>query len=184
MQSPKNIEDINPEQLLKKVYEDNMDWFERYVLKNSGTSEDARDIFQDSVSAAWLNFRKGSFKGSPDHFNAYVRQICKYKWISVLRTSSRNPVLLEDDLSAFEGAWDGDHLEITITQGKLLRASFLSIGEKCRELLRRFYFKQQSLANIARQMGHTEESIKTMKYRCMMRLRKAFLEKEQKNEQV
>lgn len=159
-----------------------MGWFERYVLKNSGTSEDARDVFQDSVSAAWLNYRKGSFKGNPDQFNAYVRQICKYKWISVLRASSSNPVQLGDDLSAFEAVFEGDHLETTIAQGKLLRASFLSIGEKCRELLGRFYFKHQSLGNIAQQMGHSEESIKTMKYRCMIRLRKAFLEKEEKDE--
>lgn len=182
MQIPKNIEDISPEQLLKKVYEDNLEWFVRYVLKNSGTSEDARDIFQDSVSAAWLNFRVGSFNGNTDQFNAYVRQICKYKWISTLRTSPSNTVLLGDDLSAVEDVFDSDHLETTITQSKLLRASFLSIGEKCRELLRRFYFRRQSLANIANQMGHAEESIKTMKYRCMMRLRKAFLEKEENDE--
>ncbi len=182
MERPENIEQINPERLLKKAYEDNMGWFESYVLKNSGTSEEARDVFQDSVSAAWLNFRNGAFKGNADQFNAYVRQICKYKWISMLRTSSRRLVRLEEDLSFFEDVAVADQLEAEITQSRLLRASFLTIGKKCRELLGLFYFKRQSLTEISKRMGYTEQSIKTIKYRCMMKLRKAYLEKEGKDE--
>ncbi|MFB2119434.1 RNA polymerase sigma factor [Parapedobacter sp. 2B3] len=165
------------ERLLTKVYVDNFSWFQRYVLKNSGTLEDAADIFQEGVSAAWLNLREGKFSGGAEQFNAYVRQICKYKWINVLRAASGRIIRMEADIGVYEDLVDGEEVERSVQQSHVLRASFSTLGEKCRELLGRFYFKRQSLAHIAALMNNTEESIKTIKYRCMMRLRKAYLEK-------
>lgn len=163
---------------MKKAYADNFAWLQRYVMQHSGTVEDAQDVFQEGVSVAWLNLAAGRFVGDAEQFNAYVRQICKYKWINVLRSSARTKVVLEDDFSRFEGLRDEtESLDEQWEQTRRLRDSFAGIGEKCRELLGRFYFRKQSLADIADAMGNTEESVKTIKYRCMMRLRKIYLEK-------
>ncbi len=177
MEIPKDLQTDNPERLLAQVYADNFDWLTNYVLRNSGTTEDAADVFQEAVSAAWLNLRGGKFTGDAGQFNAYVRQICKYKWIAVLRSSARARPILQEDLSLFEELSDqGNSLDEQQRQIRRLQASFDGIGEKCRELLSRFYFRRQSLAKIAAAMNHTEESAKTIKYRCMMRLRKIYLE--------
>jgi len=154
-------------------------------MRNSGTADDAADIFQEAVSVAWLNLKSGKFSGDAEQFNAYVRQICKYKWMNVLRSSGRAKLVLKEDLSLVEGLIDDrESLDEQQEQTRRLQASFASIGEKCRELLGRFYFRRQSLAKIAYKMNNTEESIKTIKYRCMMRLRKIYLEKCQNDEQV
>ncbi len=178
METLKDILKDNPEQVLRKVYADNFPWLERYIRKNSGKAEDAQDVFQESVSAAWINLKAGKFKGDAKQFNAYVRQICKYKWINQLKSAAHTRTTLEEDLSQFEGGADTiESLDEQLKQTRQLNASFASIGEKCRELLGRFYFKRQPLAKIADAMNNTEESIKTIKYRCMMRLRKIYLEK-------
>ena len=182
LETSKDTWNDNPERLLHKAYTDNIGWLERYVRRNSGTVEDAADIFQESISVAWLNFREGKFRGDAQQFNAYIRQICKYKWINQLRSTARKQLSYEADLSIFEGEAETRQVEESIGQSEILRASFSAIGEKCRELLGRFYFGRQSLAQIARVMNNTEESIKTIKYRCMMRLRKAYLERHQENE--
>ncbi len=156
---------------------DNFGWLQQYILKNSGTLEDAADVFQDGISAAWLNVREGKFNGDTEQFNAYVRQICKYKWINSLRSASFRKERIEADMGEYEGLADDDEAALSIRESRLLRAAFTTLGGKCRELLGRFYFKRQSLAQIAGSMNNTEESIKTIKYRCMMRLRKAYLEK-------
>lgn len=178
METPKDIWKDNPERVLKNVYADNFPWLKRYIRQNSGKMEDAEDVFQESISAAWLNLKTGKFKGDAEQFNAYVRQICKYKWISRLKSAEHTRMVLEDDLSLFEGTADEQELlDEQLGQTMRLNASFADLGEKCRELLGRFYFKRQPLAKIADAMNNTEESIKTIKYRCMMRLRKIYLEK-------
>lgn len=183
MESLKDIRNADPERLLTKVYTDNFSWLQGYILKNSGTLEDAADVFQEGVSAAWLNLRAGKFRGDAEQFNAYVRQICKYKWINQLKSAGRTRLVLEGDLSSFEG--EADDAEVwarQLEQNQRLNASIARIGEKCRELLGRFYFQRQSLAKIAGAMNNTEDSIKTIKYRCMMRLRKIYLEKQHNDE--
>ncbi|MFN3996390.1 RNA polymerase sigma factor [Algoriphagus sp.] len=182
MKVPKDIWKENPEILLSKAYEDNFEWCVSYVRKNSGTADNAADIFQESISIAWINLKEGKFQGDSENFNAYIRQVCKFKWINQLRSISNNKIILKEDLSDFEGKTDLDSVEQDSSQIDLLHASFSSIGEKCRDLLDKFYFKRESLATIAQQHNATEASVKTIKYRCMVRLRKAYLELSKGNE--
>ena len=152
---------------------------ETYITNHSGNKQDAEDIFQESISAAWLNLRQGRFSGTPSHFNAYLRQICKYKWINKRKSAAVKNISLGGDENIPEQD-DNQIAELKeqIKQSSLLESSLSSIGDKCRELLTLYYFKKQSLASIATQMNHTEESVKTTKYRCMMKLRKIYLETE------
>ncbi len=183
MEIPKDTLNASSEQALKKAYKDNFPWLENYIKKNSGNQEDAQDIFQESLSAAWLSLREGKFNGDSEQFNAYIRQICKYKWINTLKSTAYSKTRLMEDFADFE--WNADsmeELEIQLEQSKRLNESFDDIGDKCKELLCKFYFKRQPLRKIAKAMNNTEESIKTIKYRCMMRLRKIYLEKYHNNE--
>jgi RNA polymerase sigma factor (sigma-70 family) len=52
-----------------------------------------------------------------------------------------------------------------------LRGVYDKLDDKCRHVLDRFYFERKDLATIATEMGVEEESIRTIKYRCMMKLR-------------
>lgn len=167
----------NPDRLLSKAYEENLQWCIGYVCKNSGTADDAADIFQESISIAWLNLKEGKFQGDAERFNAYIRQVCKYKWINQLRSFSNKKLIFKEDLSDFEGKIDLDSVEQDSSQIDLLHASFSSIGEKCRDLLSKFYFQRETLSSLAKLMDTTEASMKTIKYRCMMRLRKAYIER-------
>lgn len=172
----------NPESMLSKAYEDNLQWCINYVLKNNGSVDDAADIFQESISVAWINLKQGRFQGDSENFNAYIRQVCKFKWINQLRSFSSNKIILKEDLSDFEGKIDLNSVEEDTAQVELLQNSFSAIGEKCRDLLNRFYFKKESLATLAEEMETTVASMKTIKYRCMMRLRKAYIERSKGNE--
>jgi RNA polymerase sigma factor (sigma-70 family) len=172
----------NPEALLKKAYRDNSDWCKRYVCNNNGSEADASDLFQESISVAWLNLKEGKFQGNQEDFNAYIRQICKNKWINQLRLNAKNPVILKENLSIIEAAIEPELIEKETDLIRLLKDSFSALGDKCRDLLSRFYFGKQSLAELSQLMGTTEESMKTIKYRCMMRLRKAYLERSKEDE--
>jgi RNA polymerase sigma factor (sigma-70 family) len=75
---------------------------------------------------------------------------------------------------AEQGIADGQ----TNEEATLLRKCFEYLGEKCKNVLGLFYYKQQPMSKIAELTGDTEDSIKTIKYRCMQRLRKLYLEKQ------
>lgn len=172
-----------PEYLLKRVYADNLPWLENYIRRYSGNESDARDIFQESVAAAWINLKEGRFKGDAAQFNAYLRQICKFKWINQLRSGGRNKIVYDDALLQAEMAADDlDIVKEQLYRAGLLQKGFAKLGEKCRQVLRLFYYRRTSLSEIANAMGNTEESIKTIKYRCMVQLRKYFLEEMKGND--
>ena len=174
-----------PEAVLSKVYEDNFPWLKSYILKNNGNVEDAQDIFQESVFAAWLNLKEGRFVGSPELFNAYIRQICKHKWLNHLKSFTHTKLHLQDEFSHYGHHFDTEgEYETQLRESKLLQSCFSKIGHKCRAVLSAFYYKKQSLADIAKNTGHTEESIKTIKYRCMKKLRAIYLEKHGEDEQI
>lgn len=170
----------NPEETLKSIYADNFPWLESYILQNSGNSEDAQDVFQESIFAVWLNLKSGKFIGTRDQLNAYVRQICKYKWINQLRSANRKKTFYPNDLPDEQTNSLLDNQEET-ERNTALSSSIALLGHKCRKVLELFYFKKKSLAAIATDMQNTEESIKTIKYRCMMQLRKHYLEATNKN---
>jgi len=52
-----------------------------------------------------------------------------------------------------------------------LRGVYDKLDDKCRAVLDQFYFERKDLAAIAAKLGVEEESIRTIKYRCMMKLR-------------
>ena len=169
--------------ILEKVYASNFSWLEKYVLNNSGSAEDAKNIFQDGITAAWINLKAGRFTGNEEQFNAYLRQICKYKWLSHLQSAGFRNTRYEDDLSWYDAEdTSGALLERQLSEADKIKKSFNHLGEKCRKILGLYYYQNKSLTAIAESTGDTPESIKTIKYRCMMQLRKFFLAQEEDEE--
>lgn len=168
----------SPDKVLKKLYADNLPWLEQYVLQNSGSGTDAHDLFQETITSAWINLHTGRFSGSRDQFNAYIRQIAKHKWLNELRTRSRKKTTVTDQVPDQEAAGIFQLTETDNTEkAALLQESFQELGDKCRTILGLYYYRKKSLNEIALKLNNTENSIKTIKYRCMMQLRQLFLEK-------
>ncbi len=53
-----------------------------------------------------------------------------------------------------------------------ITSSLKKMGEPCNGLLKKFYFDQMSYESISLEMPYDKETLKTMKYRCMNKLRK------------
>lgn len=172
-----NSTTVTPEDLLTKAYAENFPWLENYIRQFSGDAADAPDIFQESIAAAWINLREGRFNGDLTQFNAYLRQICKFKWINLLRATQRKKTVYGDALLLLEKEVDEmDRETERLHQSEVLQKSFAKLGLKCRQVLKLFYYRKKNMNQIALEMGNTEESIKTIKYRCMVQLRNIFLE--------
>lgn len=141
-----------------------------YVLKNSGSQHDAQDIFQEALTVLWLNAKEGRVQanGHAD-LGGYLFQVARNKWLDKLRSPvhKRMHMVIDEQITVADHA-DEDGIEERISR---LRHVYAKLDERCRTVLDLFYYERNDLATIAERMGVTEESIRTIKYRCMMKLR-------------
>lgn len=161
----------NDERTLRQLYTAIYPKVEKYILQNSGSTEQAKDIYQEAFIALWRNVQLDKFTPTGDGaINAYLFQIAKNKWLDHLRSATINKtVSLKEnhhEVMTFEEYNDKDTERINS-----IKENFKQLGDNCKELLTRFYYKKQSLKEIADVLEWTEATAKNNKYRCMERLR-------------
>jgi RNA polymerase sigma factor (sigma-70 family) len=140
----------------------------QFVLQNSGTLNDAQDMFQEAVAVLWLQLKEGRMQPESDP-GGFLFRVARNKWLDTVRSAAhRNMKVVHDERTLDRPIDAPDDVEERIVR---LRAVYDKLDDKCRTVLDRFYFERKDLATIAEEMGVEEESIRTIKYRCMMKLR-------------
>jgi RNA polymerase sigma factor (sigma-70 family) len=146
---------------------------ERLVRQNSGRSGDALDIFQDALIILHRRVRDERFTLTSG-IGTFLFAVCRNLWREELRR--RNKALsawtLEDEA--------GDPAEITALlarEGAYRRAeqALKSLGDKCRDVLMRYYVRHEPLSAIAKALGLAGEgAAKTRKYKCLEQAREKY----------
>lgn len=170
----------NDSTVLQYIYVSNYPKIERYVLDNNGTADDARDIFQEAFVAVWRNVQMNRFEARNESaISGYLYQIARNKWLDQIRSvKNRKTTALPE--GALEQVADEPVLEQEeVDYLEKVKAQFASLGEPCRELLKRFYFKKESMREIAAHFSWTEASAKNNKYRCLQKLREKVINKDE-----
>jgi len=158
----------NDPTIVRMLYKQHFAAVKQYVLQNSGTSNDAEDMFQEAVTILWLKVKDGSLVPNSEP-GAFLYQVAKNKWLDVVRSAAhRHMRILHDERQQDVRTETADDTEEKLSR---LREVYARLDEKCRQVLDQFYFERKDLATIASAMGVEEESIRTIKYRCMMKLR-------------
>ena len=171
----------NDEKVLKLLYQSNFARVEKYVQENSGTTEQAKDIFQEAFISLWRNIQLDRFQ--PHHetsLDAYLFRIAKNKWLDHLRIQKRNQTV---SLKAESN--EPRELELSAEEQYLLKSikdNFRRLGEICQKVLERFYYLRQSMKTIAESMNWTEATARNNKYRCLQQLRKLITAKNPNHE--
>ena len=163
--------------VLKGFYTSNYPKIEALILKNSGSQDHAKDVYQDAFISMWNNIRNDAFTPQNDSaLQGYLYQIAKNKWMDVLRskrfkttqslTAERSLFLKQD-----EDLEDDDYdIKLNTTMN-----AFKDLGQPCKDLLKTFYFEKKSLRDIASELNIEETSVRNKKYRCMEKLRTTIL---------
>lgn len=154
---------------LKEIYAKNYPSVEAYILQNSGSSDDAKDTFQEAITAAWLNAREGRFTPQDESsLGGYIYRIAKYKWLDRLKSKPyKSTTRLAEDYDP------PAEIELEVNDDNLnqLRRIYAKLGDKCKNILNRFYYAKMSLDEIGSELGYDAATVKTQKYRCMKKLR-------------
>lgn len=146
-----------------------------YVVKNSGSADDAREVLDTALMVLVLRVRAGQYR--PDApLEAFVFAVVHHKWMDVLRRRKRDRDLADGltKVQTSESEWH-DPLEPDdpdSTRQLLAARHFADLGETCRRLLEMFYLEKKPLKQIAEEMGYSsEDSAKTMRYKCLKQLK-------------
>ncbi len=154
---------------LENMYEHLFPGIAKYVLDNSGSREDAEDVFQEGLLVLYRKAKKGELALSSS-FYTFFYAVCKRIWMKKLsRGKTKRALPLEEERMGelpheIEQALDRSE------QYQLYRQQFKLLGEDCQNLLLLF-FRGQSMAEIAAQMGYGSEGYaKKRKFQCKEQL--------------
>lgn len=166
----------NDSAVLKQLYINNYYKIEALVLKNNGSKEHAKDVYQEAFIVVWKNVKNEKF--IPENETAlqgYLYQIAKNKWMDVLRSPSfKRTKKIQYELNVLDKNMDhNDHEEQEFFKKRLEQTmeAFRKLGAPCKELLTAFYYDNSSLRDIANKLKIEENTARTKKYRCMEKLR-------------
>ncbi|MCT4581943.1 MAG: sigma-70 family RNA polymerase sigma factor [Flavobacteriales bacterium] len=144
---------------------------ERFILSNSGTKEEALDIFQEGLI---LLYRKVNSE-LIENPEAFLIKTCQFLWNNELR-KKKIRIQTSNDISQII---DENELEVLIEkENRLKQLEYIvhSLGEKCKSIFELFYYRMLDMSSIAKKLGYkNEQSAKVQKYKCMERARNLAL---------
>ncbi len=170
----------NDSVILKEFYKSNYQKIEVFVLKNSGTIDHAKDIYQEAFIRVWKNVKDNKFEPQNETaLQGYLYQIAKNKWMDVLRSKNfkKTKTINHEKQIIYSDKTDNNELEENEFEKNLNKIMdvFKILGQPCKQLLTTFYFDKKSLRDIALELKIEETTARNKKYRCMQKLRELVL---------
>lgn len=155
---------------------------EKYICINSGSKEEASDIFQEALILTYRKVNAVDFNTSIK-IDGFLVNSCKLLWSNELRKKKVRQKVGDTGLDDL--VEKNEIQELIEKEEKLIVIDQIieKIGKKCKDLLEMFYFKNFSMKEIAKKFGYkTIQSAKTKKYKCMEHARGLASEFQEKSQ--
>ena len=161
---------------IRQLYREYFPLARSIVEKNSGSYQDAEDVFQDGIILLYQKIRSGPLQLNCS-LKTFFYSICRNIWMQRLDRKWR--LLYQDDfvnepLEDYEAPAFEIHEE-KLERTRLYQLHFLSLPADCQKILKMFLSKV-SMKEITVTMGFKDVTYaKTRKYLCKNMLRKKIL---------
>ncbi len=162
------------EQALVTLFEKNRTPVTAFVVRNSGTRDDAEDLLQEAVIVLWERVRSGQFHYS-SALSTFIFATARNKWLRLLARKRKELPMVHNGNEIASG--DASSLEIVIEEEETIkmRMALDKLGDPCRTILLLYYYDECSMQEIAQRMGFANaDSVKSKKYQCKKALERAF----------
>jgi len=126
---------------------------QKWILTNSGSHEDAEDIFEESLVVLYEYSLKESFQLNTD-LSVFLFSIVKRKWLKTLNKRKKfNLEVRNEELEVLSSDDITDEAIIYSEKLEFYRSVFSHIGEECRRLLSLVFEEQKSSDEIMKFMN-------------------------------
>ena len=156
------------------IYRENYNMVQSLIINNSGSTDDAKDIFQETMIVLYEKVRSGTFELNC-LIKTYVYSVSRRLWLKRLQQMNRYvPAVenLQDTVPVEEEVEENERIN---SEFQAMEKAINSLGEPCKSLLEAYYLEKKSMQEIALFFGYTNaENAKNQKYKCLVRLKKIF----------
>jgi RNA polymerase sigma factor (sigma-70 family) len=164
----------NDKKSIETIYRENYSMIQSFVLNNNGSSDDARDIFQEAMVVLYEKAKLPSFLLSCQ-LKTYLYSICRRLWLKRLQQMSKFSTQVESLEETVPVEEEIEEHEKINNDFILMEHAMNKIGEPCKSLLDAYYLQKKNMLEIAGEFGYTNaDNAKTQKYKCLVRLKKLF----------
>ncbi|MFN8289591.1 MAG: sigma-70 family RNA polymerase sigma factor [Chitinophagaceae bacterium] len=172
---------------IKVLYRNYFEGLSRYIIHNSGSAQDAEDIFQEVV----VNFidlvQRDKFRGESS-IKTFLFSMNRNTWLNELKRKGRAAVREEKyvrmetkDEAGQEPVDANAARAVEDREEKAAIASIVaSLGETCRKILTLFYYENLPMKEILEATEYdNEQVVRNKKYKCLKQLEQMLNEKPQ-----
>ena len=164
----------NNRQAIETIYAENYRIIQSFILKNNGSQDDARDIFQEAMVVLYEKSLDQAFSLT-SQLRTYLYSICRRLWLKRLQQEHRYMAPVESHQETIAVEEEIAHKEKQDSDFHLMENAMRNLGEPCKSLLEAFYIDRKSMTDIADEFGYTNaDNAKNQKYKCLVRLKKLF----------
>jgi len=159
---------------IETIYRENYNMIQSLIINNSGSADDAKDIFQETMIVLYEKVRSGTFELNC-LIKTYVYSVSRRLWLKRLQQMNRYAPALENLKDTVPVDEEIEENERINNEFQVMEKAIGSLGEPCRSLLEAYYLEKKNMQDIALSFGYTNaENAKNQKYKCLMRLKKIF----------
>lgn len=132
------------------------------VIKNNGTEEEAKDVYQEALLAFWQKAASGKLVLT-SKISTFLYSICLNQWRKELDRKSR---LSNEEVDSEEYQTHENE-----ERYKIVMQCIGDLGETCKKILTYYYFDGLSMTDIAEKLNFANtDTAKTKKYKCKKKL--------------
>jgi RNA polymerase sigma factor (sigma-70 family) len=162
---------------IKTIYRDHFDSLSWFVVNNSGSRQDAEDVFQEVV----LNFielvQKDKFRGEST-VKTFLFSLNKHIWLNELKRKGRAEAReLKYERGREEKEADVSDAIVDRESKQKVMEVVEQLGDTCKKILILFYYENRSMKEILDTLEYeNEQVVRNKKYKCLKQLEKMLNE--------
>ncbi|MBN8674566.1 MAG: sigma-70 family RNA polymerase sigma factor [Chitinophagales bacterium] len=163
---------------IKALYRNHFESLCWYIMNNSGSRQDAEDVFQEVVLSFIDLVQKDKFRGEST-VKTFLFSLNRHTWLNELKRRGRALVREEKYERGQERTeLDAGHY-IADREGKAEVTRLVGeLGDTCRKILLLFYYENLSMREILETLHYeNEQVVRNKKYKCLKQLEQMITEK-------
>lgn len=154
--------------ILEEIYQKYSKAIIKLVLDNNGTTDDAKDVIQESLIVIYKKSQDKDFQLTSS-FLTYFYSIAKHVWWKMLKKNQTNGVTIDENL----GLIDDSNVESAILKREkhnFYLSKLTALSDGCRQLLQ-YYTEGKKVKEIVKLMGFSSEGYaRKRKFKCKEQL--------------
>ncbi|MBK9593542.1 MAG: sigma-70 family RNA polymerase sigma factor [Crocinitomicaceae bacterium] len=164
------------ESTLTRIYKEVYPMVLKHVTQNSGSKEDAQDVFQDAFYVLIKKTEQPNFNLTSE-LSTFLVGIAKNVWLKKLTRTSLDVTSYKAELET-ESEEFSEKEDDNLKKVRHMSFALTELGEPCKSILIQYYFLKQTMQEIAAAFHYTNaENAKNQKYKCLQRLKKLVIKK-------